>query len=465
MYIKKVLNGGSAWEHLKSDRSEVLEQLQAALKGITLNDICNSALIRSIGLIRKKEIEKSIIANELLGSFSETSKWHYYFITSESLEALQIDNLLFFTPERFNRRYFLPRICRREINFDNRFYGLRFDSHIPVFIVLDKEFLIEHFKDSYDLQSFYRFDYAEVDLEEVFGHSVPPFPFLVLEVGDELTEQPKIISIACSNDLGGTSVSYIEETFEFPDAYYQAGASVLSYFGDVLKQTAPDIDTKVLLEQNGNEIVITITLPVEHRKLIDSIYSNFKKILARETTIDSLFNANSVNALRLIQKLELAELEVKQTNRAFLMQGKTIDRQEKVIDTLVRRIESLEELFASSNKGHKEIINNCQSTIHAMVEKEERLLTAQIHQNEKTLDSLITSLESSSDIQLLLIDLKETLETNTLSPKKAEEVATLICKQSPSTSKSLIDLMENSIYGASGNLLFTALQEAVKAIV
>ncbi|OCQ21939.1 hypothetical protein A7985_09015 [Pseudoalteromonas luteoviolacea] len=252
----------------------------------------------------------------------------------------------------------------------------------------------------------------------------------------------------------------ITKQLEFPPEYYQSGVNILSYFSEVLRQKYPDVQATVSIEQEGSKVRMIVSLPCGSIDIVERALETYSLVVINKADPRELLD-NDLHIQQLSHKLEMANMEIRHTNS--LLQIEQARHSERVndykdrVESLEQKVNSLTELFANQQS----LTGQSQKTTQSQV----GLMSAQVNQNNKTLDGLIASLESSSDTQLLLIDLKETLETNTLSPKKAEEVATLICKQSPSTSKSLIDLMENSMYGASGNLLFTALQEAAKAIV
>jgi ActR/RegA family two-component response regulator len=69
-----------------------------------------------------------------------------------------------------------------------------------------------------------------------------------------LSDAPKIIEGSLEPEGTNCFVRFIE----FPPEYYQAGVSILTYFGTILRKRYPDKKSKVRIEQQGLKVIMTV---------------------------------------------------------------------------------------------------------------------------------------------------------------------------------------------------------------
>jgi len=103
----------------------------------------------------------------------------------------------------------------------------------------------------------------------------------------------------------------LNKTIEFAPEYYQAGVGILSYFGEVLRKKAPDLNARISIEQLGNTVQMRIESPNGEIELIKEELEKYGLIIMGVAPPESLF-ANSIDVLELKNKLEMAQMEVKQ---------------------------------------------------------------------------------------------------------------------------------------------------------
>lgn len=105
----------------------------------------------------------------------------------------------------------------------------------------------------------------------------------------------------------------IKRTITFEPAYKQAGISILSYFSQILSAKYPDVDATVNIEQVGNTVTLIIETSEGNIERVTHELSEYGLVVLGEKPVDD-YIANPAQALLLKNKLEIAQLEIRQTN-------------------------------------------------------------------------------------------------------------------------------------------------------
>lgn len=114
-------------------------------------------------------------------------------------------------------------------------------------------------------------------------------------------------------------VARIVRELKFPAEYQQAGLSILNYFSAILDDRYPDIPVEVSIQQSHDKVKLLITLPDGSQEVIEKLLTDYGLVVAGRMSSQDLI-PNQVRALALQQKLELAQMEVRQTRDLLRLQ-------------------------------------------------------------------------------------------------------------------------------------------------
>lgn len=143
----------------------------------------------------------------------------------------------------------------------------------------------------------------------------------------------------------------VERSIEFPPEYWEAGTSILSYFNRVLNIKYPNKKIKVRIEQEGLLLRMIIDTPNGEKEEIEKTLEEYGMVVTGKMQPES-FLSDPFEAMALKNKLEIADLELRQTKKLL----------EFTRDNGQQRIESLE---VQVNRLHIIIEKGLQSTDQA----------------------------------------------------------------------------------------------------
>lgn len=149
---------------------------------------------------------------------------------------------------------------------------------------------------------------------------------------------------------GNNDVLRVERSIEFPAEYWEAGTSILSYFSRVLRVKYPSQKIKVRIEQEGLTLRMIIDTPTGEKEKIEKTLEEYGLVVTGKIRPEN-FLSNPFEAMALKNKLEIADLELRQTRQLL----------DFTRDNSQQRIESLE---VQLNKLHSIIENGLQSGNH-----------------------------------------------------------------------------------------------------
>jgi hypothetical protein len=142
----------------------------------------------------------------------------------------------------------------------------------------------------------------------------------------------------------------VERSIEFLPEHWEAGTSILSYFSRVLNVKYPNKKIKVRIEQEGLTLRMIIDTPNGEKEEIEKTLDEYGLVVAGKMEPES-FLSDPFQVMALKQKLEIANLEFRQTKNLL----------DFTRDNSQQRIESLE---VQVNKLHSIIEKGLQSGNH-----------------------------------------------------------------------------------------------------
>jgi transcriptional regulator with XRE-family HTH domain len=160
---------------------------------------------------------------------------------------------------------------------------------------------------------------------------------------EEIIDKPK-------EEEENKDVLRVERSIEFPPEYWEAGTSILSYFSHVLSVKYPSQKIKVRIEQEGLKVRMIIETPTGERERIEKALEEYGLVVTGKIQPERFFS-DPFEAMALKNKLEIADLELRQTRKLL----------DFIRDNSQQRIESLE---VHVNKLHSIIEKGLQSGDH-----------------------------------------------------------------------------------------------------
>ncbi len=96
----------------------------------------------------------------------------------------------------------------------------------------------------------------------------------------------------------------IRKSIEFPEEYFEAGKSILSYFGSILRKKYPDAKANVQIRQDGLKVTMTIDPADGDREVLEKELDRYGlvitgKMAPEEFTDDRLLIHDLKNELRI----------------------------------------------------------------------------------------------------------------------------------------------------------------------
>lgn len=176
------------------------------------------------------------------------------------------------------------------------------------------------------------------------------------------------VSAAC-NFASGIQVdpqgmARIVREIKFPPEYQQAGLSILNYFSSVLEDRYPAVAVGISIQQYQDKVTLLITLPDGSQEVVEKVLTEYGLVVAGKMSPHD-FLPDQMRALALQQKLELAQMEVRQTRDLLRLQEKYSSSRIESLEQDVKRLYSLlgQELSSKSElqKGFIELALHSQN--------------------------------------------------------------------------------------------------------
>ncbi|MCF5891786.1 hypothetical protein K3H46_12235 [Aeromonas veronii] len=278
-------------------------------------------------------------------------------------------------------------------------------------------------------------------------------PFVIIGVSFK-EEDLEIIDFSSRN-----SESLIERVLEFPKEHYQAGVGILSYFGEIVKQKYPDIDVKVRIEQDGNIVRMIVDSPSGMRDVVEETLDNYALVVTKKAEPESLLR-DQIHIQKLTNKLQMAELEIKQTTSLLQLSERYADSKIKTLEDDIAFLR-----LQIGNQMHH--MGLSQSILLHQSRKEERLLLTQMDHQKRTLDELISDSSTRTELREALEKIKVIIGKGVVleDERAVKDSLEIVRYNSQETFDDLSEALKNTLYGVSGNIVFQWLQQVASVII
>ena len=180
-------------------------------------------------------------------------------------------------------------------------------------------------------------------------------------------------------DIGELFTRHIE----FPPHLKQAGLSALGYFSEIVSEKFPDQEIKIRIEQSGDNS-IALSIYSNDGSLLEKIertYNDYGLVLSGKMPVES-FISNEMSQIKLSNKIDLLQLEIRQQQRFIELQNSTIQDQTKMLSFLMTNNKQNQALL-------KDLIKSDNKEIMKLVEKIDRLIVKDVIDDENQQDLLI----------------------------------------------------------------------------
>ena len=137
--------------------------------------------------------------------------------------------------------------------------------------------------------------------------------------------------------VGVDGLSKIVREITFPPEYQQAGLSILNYFSTILNDKYPTIPVTISILQQADLVTLTITLPDGSQEVVSKTLSDYGLVVTGQLSPKE-FLGNDIRALALQQKLELAQLEVRQTRELLRVQDQYSNKRVKSLEVEIKNL-------------------------------------------------------------------------------------------------------------------------------
>lgn len=136
----------------------------------------------------------------------------------------------------------------------------------------------------------------------------------------------------------------IVRSIEFSPELREAGTSILMYFNHILRLKYPDVKVKVRIEQDGFILRMVISTPTGHKESIESTLQEYGMVVVGKLSAE-LFLNDPLEVMALKNKLEIANLELRQTRDLLNL---TQNNSQKRIESLEVQVSKLHRLIEMS---------------------------------------------------------------------------------------------------------------------
>ena len=226
----------------------------------------------------------------------------------------------------------------------------------------------------------------------------------------------------------------IIKELNFPKEYTQIGISILNYFGEIIIERYANIDISVSIQQLKHKVIMVINTPNTYQEIIEQDLYDYGQVVLGYDSIDK-FSKNSQEFIKLTNKLELVQLEIKNINKLLLSEKEKNILLIQQIKQQDSNLQFMQELFSNEKKEKTKLLELIKKMNKALTKKE------QIY-----IDKLLKVIDSND--KALLRNEIENIKNN--EPNLLGKINELIIK--------------GGIQGASGNYFFALLQELSKFV-
>lgn len=247
-------------------------------------------------------------------------------------------------------------------------------------------FFIQHSRDSSDIYALPNEESCRAEIVK-YGPLTSQAPIVLAFFSPTIQEEITIEEVVSVK----ISASTIERTIEFAPEYYQAGVGLLSYFGEVLRQKAPNTKAKVRIEQDGRIVRLHIESPDGNIETIEKELDQYALVISNQAPPESLFEQR-MHIMQLESKLEVAKVEIK---NAYDLKQLTDGFYSQQVRDLKEQVDSLTKQVATGLLQQNKVFN----LMHQQASSHERVQLAMLTQSGVLFKDL---LQEANDNQRLI---------------------------------------------------------------
>ncbi|PNH91363.1 hypothetical protein [Vibrio diazotrophicus] len=452
MYINKAISFHGGWDILQS-KNEAFAEIKLLLNKVSYSSLSKVEIKASSaflsGKVRHTTISRQLRTEARRSGWYQANKDRKQALLPD-IELLKYGVSLDFTftigtnLERYIDRWSLVETTRDQ-NYD--------ECNLNILIVSDSVppwlHLTLYQNDSireYNSQTL--INYLETRVLPLY-HS---YPMVILTVSEE---NSSIELIELKSD---TESPTVERVLEFTPENYQAGVAILSYFGEILKQKYPDIEAKVTIEQDDCVVRMTIDTPDGNQEIIEEALNTYTQVVVKEREPEELLD-NKIQISELKMQLSMIETQLEHKKELLMLADERYKRD--VIETR-NEVDFLRQCI----KSQMQLTHQSQKLIGQQISKEEKITLAQICHQENTIQALLDQSSTNTELFKSLSYIQSLVEGSVSKEDEGTSKVALetIHQESPTTFQQLYKLLENSMYGVSGNIIFTWMTEIAKQL-
>jgi len=237
------------------------------------------------------------------------------------------------------------------------------------------------------------------------------------------------------------SQAEILRSITFEPEHIQAGISILSYFGEVLKQKYSDIEAKVRIERRDDTVTLVIESELGVIEKIEKTLDAYGEIVTGSLPSSSLLESKvDIERLemKLEMKLEMSAMEIRHSQKIINLYENDKYATETRVSNLEQQVTTLHKLLGESLKGSNRIATS----------------------------SLALSRSNTSLMEAHLQNIKELLSKAPSEANSEELIKNInrVADEDSSYLGAVRELFVNSVYGITGNSAYNFLISAINAI-
>jgi hypothetical protein len=216
-----------------------------------------------------------------------------------------------------------------------------------------------------------------------------------------------------------SSMIVIERYIEFPPEYHQAGVSILSFFGEVLRRKYPDKQATVRIEQDGLRVKMMVEPFVGESEVFERALDQYGRVIAGQITPEEFTN-DSFLIISLKHELRLTQARIEAQKELLQLRDKNIDMKDRHIERLMGLI--------ATGFSSKPLVNVTVSPIITSSVNEQLAVSDALGNICRDLKELSGAVRNSAAVESSIEEIRQELEK--LQADKLDKV-----KQSPAISK------------------------------
>ena len=459
MYVSRIISYLDGWEHLQLNKPNVYEDILFALENFTQENLTSGEITRPYN---RNKVERPITPYSLthcMDYFLREKGWDDYRVKPAERGGLYLyaKNLKDAVSVRLLASDRMPSFANWLFVEGPKLHEAQI-TDLSILLVPEDEItsIFEKERHHGPIFTMNRCSAQLKDLSPIKNSA----PFVIIG----FSPQARLDDLSVEEILPDESVIYIdknviEKSIEFPPEHYQAGIGILSYFGEVLKAKHPESNAKIRIEQDDGVVRLHIHSPNGDKEIIEKTLEEYTLVVAEKMPAQSLFD-DDLQVMALENKLEIAKMEVRQTQRMLtLTQQTSTDR----IRTLEEEVSFMRRQMANQLSQ----LDSNNALLSKTITSNDRLVKASINQNEKLLDDLIERSWFSKSVVDALEHIKTKLDSGVKDDdeKEIKESLIVIRDNAPEIIPDLEEMLKNTLYGVSGNTVFQWLQSICSLIV